>query len=56
MQNKKLLHKKVVVKRKLPINFNSDDKHLFANELNRKLPELYSFYYRNVCINSDQYL
>ena len=53
---KKLLLPNSTIKRNLPINYSVGDKYLFSNELNRKLPKLYSFHYKNVCINSNQYL
>lgn len=56
MQNKKLLHKKVLVKRKLPENYNIKDDFLFSNEIERELPDLYSELHKNICINADQYL
>lgn len=56
MQNKKLLIKKVLVKRRLPINHNVKDDHLFSNEIERELPHLCSELHKNICINSNQYL
>jgi capsular polysaccharide biosynthesis protein len=56
MQNKKLLLEKVLVKRKLPENYNIKDDFLFSNEIERELPDLYSELHKNICINSDQYL
>jgi len=56
MQNKKLLLEKVLVKRKLPENYNIKDDVLFSNEIERELPALYSKSYKNICINADQYL
>ena len=56
MQNKKLLIKKVLVKRKLPINHNVKDDYLFSNEIERELPPLCSELHKNICINSNQYL
>lgn len=56
MQNKKLLLKKVLVKRKLPENYNIKDDFLFSNEIERELPDLYSELHKDICINADQYL
>ena len=56
MQNKKLLLEKVLVKRKLPENYNIKDDFLFSNEIERELPDLYSELHKNICINADQYL
>ena len=56
MQNKKLLLEKVLVKRKLPENYNIKDEFLFSNDIERELPDLYSEFHKNICINADQYL
>jgi capsular polysaccharide biosynthesis protein len=53
---KKLLLKKVLIKRKLPTNYNTKDEFLFFNEIERELPTLYSKSYKNICINADRYL
>ena len=56
MQNTKLLLKKALVKRKLPLNHNTKDDFLFSNEIERQIPALYSKLHKNICINADQYL
>ena len=53
---KKILFSETLIKRKLPININYDDKFLFSIEKERILPTLCSFSYNNVCINSNEYL
>jgi capsular polysaccharide biosynthesis protein len=53
---RKLLKKNILIKRKLPVNFSSNDASIFSNELERQMPNLYSNSYKNICVNSDQYL
>lgn len=53
---KKKLHPAEYYSRKFPENLNIEDIDLFKNDLKRKLPDLFSYEYKNICVNKDEYL
>lgn len=53
---KKILIKTFSQKISLPKNFDKRDNHLFKDVLFFKIPNLYSYHYKNICINNDLYL
>lgn len=53
---KKKLHPATCYKRRFPNNLKKEDLDLFKIDLERKLPDLFSYEYKNICINKDEYL
>lgn len=53
---KKLLLTKNIIERRFPVNYSNQDAFLFSKEIKREFPNLYCMYYKNICINAEQYL
>ena len=56
MSNFKLIIAKQTVKREPPLNLKLKDSYLFLKDFSREMPDLIKYNYKNVNINSNEYL
>ena len=56
MSKFKLIIPKQKVNRPLPVNFKPKDSYLFLKEFSRDMPNLLRYSYKNININSNEYL